>query len=127
MFWVRFASFAAVGVVGTAGHYLVLMVLVEAVGADPLLGSTAGFLVGATINYVLNYHWTFRSDASHWYAAPRFFVIAGSGAGVNAALMLIFLKAWGWHYLLGQVVTTGLVMVFNFLLNNAWTFRTSRE
>jgi putative flippase GtrA len=27
-----------------------------------------------------------------------------------------------WHYLLAQILTTALVLVWNFLLNRAWTF-----
>jgi len=119
----RFAAYAAVGAFGTAAQYLVLVVLVQWLGAAPVPASLIGYLAGAVINYLLNYHFTFRSTASHGHAAPRFFAVAGLGFVLNGAVMHTLVNGIGLHYLASQVVATGLVLLFNYLANAYWTFR----
>jgi putative flippase GtrA len=119
----RFAAYATVGAVGTAAQYLILIVLVQAFAAAPVPASLAGYAVGAAINYWLNHRLTFRSEAPHRQAAPRFLAVAGLGFLVNAVVMQLLVNGIGLHYLAGQVVATGLVLVMNYLANAYWTFR----
>ncbi|KPK39179.1 MAG: hypothetical protein AMJ69_06385 [Gammaproteobacteria bacterium SG8_47] len=125
----QFFVFSLMGAIGTAGHYAVLIALVEALSVDPVVASTAGFVVGAIINYLLNYHVTFGSDKPHLDAFAKFGLIALVGAILNGAIMRVAHGALGAHYLVAQVVATGVVLVFNFVLNKVWTFaeRTERE
>lgn len=96
----QFLAYLGVGVVGTGGHYLVLVALVRGLGVDPVLATTAGFTVGAVINYFANYHLTFRSRQGHAGTMPRFFAVAGAGAAVNAGVMAGCHRGLGLHYLL---------------------------
>ena len=50
----QFIFFSAIGAVGTAGQYAILLLLVEGLSQPPVLASTLGFIVGALINYILN-------------------------------------------------------------------------
>jgi putative flippase GtrA len=118
----QFMLFGAVGAVGTAGHYLTLILLVEALHQDPTLSSLFGAIIGAVINYVLNYKYTFKSNKPHHVAASQFMVIAALGAGINTLLMFIFIRQLQLYYLLAQVLTTGIVLAWNFVLNKFWTF-----
>ena len=120
-FW-QFILFSAVGAVGTAGHYATLILLVEVIRFDPTISSLVGAIVGAIINYLLNYKYTFRSDQPHHVAATKFMFIAVIGAGINTLLMFIFIQHLRLYYLLAQVITTGIVLIWNFLLNKIWTF-----
>ncbi|AYH42553.1 GtrA family protein [Azoarcus sp. DN11] len=119
----RFLRFAAVGAVGTIAHYTLLLALVEGVGVDPVAGSVAGFLLGALVNYTMNRTLVFRSDRAHVEALPRFLAIAGMGLCWNALLMYLFVDLAGVHYLLAQVVTTGILLGWHYLGNALWTFR----
>lgn len=119
----QFIGFAAVGAVGLAAHYAVLLVLVEIAGADPVAASVAGFLVGAVVNYGLNRRVVFRSDRAHRAAGPRFFAVAASGLALNALLMTLLVDRLGLYYLAAQVLVTGGLVVWHFLLNKYWTFR----
>jgi putative flippase GtrA len=118
----QFLTFAVVGAVGTAGHYLVLVALVQTHLASIMVATTCGFAVGALINYGLNYRFTFGSGKRHSEALPKFLLVALSGALLNYALMWWLSRETSWHYLLAQIVTTALVLAWNFLLNRAWTF-----
>lgn len=118
----QFVLFAGVGAVGTAAQYLVLVLLVEGLALNPVLASTLGFGVGAVVNYLLNYHYTFRSDKSHFEAAGKFFSVALLGAISNSLLMYLAIDCLGLNYLLAQILATGVVLGQNFLLNRHWTF-----
>ncbi|AWI78360.1 polysaccharide biosynthesis protein GtrA [Parazoarcus communis] len=120
---IRFVRFAAVGLVGTAAHYALLLVLVEMGGAPPISGSVAGFLLGAMVNYAINHRFVFRSGRAHAEALPRFMTVAGVGLCWNALLMYLLTNLMGLHYLLAQVLTTGLLLVWHYVGNAVWTFR----
>lgn len=117
----QFLLFAGVGVVGTSAHFAALLLWVAVLGGSPVSGSALGFALGATVNYLLNYIWTFRSTKSHYEAIPKFALVVVVGMAVNVMTMIALL--WlGLHYLIAQVLATGIVLVWNFLANKTWTF-----
>jgi putative flippase GtrA len=118
----QFAMFTAVGAVGTGAHFLVLILVVERLGGGVLIGSTAGFITGAGINYFLNYHLTFSSTKRHVHALPLFLLVAGAGMLLNALVMGVTYQVFALNYLGCQVIATGLVLLWNFAANRLWTF-----
>ncbi len=119
----QFLRFAAVGAVGTIFHYIVLVTMVQLMELRPLLGSGAGFAVGAFVNYRLNYRFTFRSTQRHGVAMPRFYLVALAGLGFNTLLMYVLNERLNLHYLIAQVLATGAVFFSNFVGNRLWTFK----
>jgi putative flippase GtrA len=120
---IGFVLFALVGAFGTLAHYTIMITLVTGFEADAVVSSVIGYSIGAAVNYWLNYHVTFRSGARHLRTAPRFLLVAGIGFLLNALIMYILVKRWGAHYLIGQVIATGVVLIANYLANSLWTFR----
>jgi putative flippase GtrA len=118
----QFAVFTGVGAIGTAFHYLVLVIAVDVMGVDAVISSALGFLVGAVTNYLLNYKLTFRSGKSHGEAATKFAIVAAVGLGLYTSVMAIFVDWMHLHYLLSQILATGLVLLWNFVANRQWTF-----
>jgi len=119
----RFVRFAGVGVVGTASHYTVLVVLVNFLATNAVVASSFGYVVGGIVNYILNHHFTFASNEPHAIAAPKFFTIAFIGFFINASAMSIFLDYFSLHYLVSQIVATSIVLSWNFIGNEFWTFK----
>ena len=119
----QFLSFSGVGVIGTVTHYTTLLMLVEIAEVGAVLASACGFVVGALVNYVLNYRYTFRSKRRHHEAISKFFTVALVGLGLNTLIMSLAIGILFLHYLLAQVVATGLVLIWNFSGNRWWTFR----
>jgi putative flippase GtrA len=117
-----FVRYVGAGAVGTAVHYVVLITLVQLAGASAVLASTMGAIVGALVNYFLNHRFTFFSRRAHRRALPRFFAVAGAGVLLNAAVMAAMLAVSPLHYLIAQVVATGVVLFAGFLANSKWTF-----
>ena len=122
----QFIYFSGIGVIGTAGHYAVLIALVELFEIDPVYATTAGFVTGAIINYILNYHFTFRSSKRHGEALSKFMTVAIVGAILNTGIMHAGLEITPWPYLVIQVIATVIVLLWNFLLNKFWTFSGDR-
>ncbi len=118
----QFAKFTGVGFASAIGHYGLLIALVQLAAAPPVPASAAGALLGAAINYSLNYRYTFRSTRQHREAILRFAVVATVGLVLNTLFMWVGVVLIGTHYLLAQVVTTGLVLIWSFAGNRYWTF-----
>lgn len=123
LFIKQFALFTLVGAAGTTVHFAVLVGIVQTGLAGPVAGSICGFSAGAVVNYLLNYHITFNSNGKHLPTFFKFFGIAVSGLCLNTLIM--FWLTQQLHYLVSQVVATGLVLVWNFLCNRFWTFKES--
>ena len=119
----KLTAFGLVGVVGTSAHYLVLVVLVEITGIDPVTATSIGFVVGALVNYVLNRRYTFRSHKAHLDAGPKFFLIAIFTGILNSLLVYAGVSLMGANYLVVQIGATCVVFLANFALNSLWTFK----
>jgi putative flippase GtrA len=118
----QFLLFAAIGAVGTAAHYAVLIALVHSQTAGPKAATSFGFAVGALVNYMLNYRFTFNSDKPHSDTLPKFLAVAASGAGLNYAVMWLGIEALHIHYLAAQIAATALILMWNYWVNRVWTF-----
>ena len=119
----QFIKFTGVGAIGTLVHYSILILLVHGMSMNAVLASTAGFIAGAITNYLLNYHYTFASNKPHREAMTKFFAIALVGMLFNAMVMSLCINLLNLHYLLSQILATGLVLLWNFTANHRWTFR----
>jgi putative flippase GtrA len=118
----QFLRYAAAGAAGTAVHYLVLIVLVQAAAVGAVVASTLGAVAGALVNYRLNHRYTFDSDKPHAHALPRFAAVALAGVAVNAAVLSLMLAFITPHYLLAQLAATAVVLIAGFAVNRVWTF-----
>lgn len=115
--------FGSVGGASAVGHYGLLITLVQGFGLEPVRASVAGALLGALINYTLNYHFTFRSKTDHVESVTKFALVAGVGLLLNTAFMWLGVDVLHVHYLLSQVLATMLVFFWSFGANRYWTFR----
>jgi putative flippase GtrA len=53
----------------------------------------------------------------------RFVIVGVFTAGVQMALLWLFVDAAGLHYLLGAIVSIEITIILSYVLNNAWTFQ----
>lgn len=118
----QFARFGLVGILAAIGHYGTLIALVELAGAGPVPASLGGYIVGGVISYVANRRWTFASDAAHRVAVAKFVLVAVVGFGLTGGVMALLTGPLRLHYLLAQLVTTGIVMLWSYWANKVWTF-----
>jgi putative flippase GtrA len=121
----RFGRFATVGMISAVGHYGLLIALVQIFEVNPVVGSIPAAILGAFINYYFNYRYTFNSRKQHRESAPRFTAVAISGVLLNTFLMWVGVSVLNAYYLVAQVASTVLVLVWSFSLNQWWTFRSA--
>ena len=119
----QISAFVIVGVLAAAAHYGALIALVEMFGWAPVPATLIGYLCGGVASYALNRRHTFKSDRTHREAIWRFVAVAATGFLATWGLMTIFVEKAEIPYILAQVVTTGIVMLWSFLGNKLWTFR----
>lgn len=118
----KFSRFLLVGGLCTALQYALLILFVEALHMSPTPASTIGYVASSLVNYLLSYSFTFRSNADHRRALPRFILIALCGVALNAAVTYTGTAVLGLQYLLAQVIATAVTLVWNFVVNLRWTF-----
>ena len=119
---IQFFKFLLVGGSCTALQYLCLWLLVHFAGFDATLASSIGFVLSAGLNFHLNHRITFGSGAPYAKAAASFALVAGIGLALNAALMEGLTDGLSLHYLLAQLLTTAIVLCWNFGANKWWTY-----
>jgi putative flippase GtrA len=119
----QFSIFALVGVFAAIAHYGVLVALVEFAKWAAVPATLAGYVAGGIVSYILNRRHTYESHRPHEEAGWRFAVVAGVGFGLTWICMHVLHDRMGIHYLIAQVVTTGIVLVWSFVAHKFWTFR----
>jgi putative flippase GtrA len=119
----QFLRFCGAGAAATAAQYAALVTLASLLQMGAVPASALAYSLGALINYILNYRYTFRSTSGHHAAMVRFTVVALAGLALNTAFMYLLTRGLGAHYLVAQVFATGAVLIWNFAANRAWTFK----
>lgn len=75
----------------------------------------------------------FRTFLRNLHSSPftlqlRRFVIVGSiAAGVQMVLLWVFVDTIDLHYLIGALTAIEITIIISYVLNNAWTFRATRN
>lgn len=116
-----FARFCLIGGTATAIQYVVMIALVELAGANATLASGIGFCLSAVFNYLLSRVYVFASERAHSVAAARFLGMILIGLLINTACMAT-LQWLGLNYLASQVLTTIVLLVYNFTMASSWVF-----
>ncbi len=119
----QFAAFSGVGLVAAVVHYSVLIGLVETGLAEPLPANLSAYLAGGVVSYGLNRRYAFRSDRAHAEATWRFAVVAGVGFLLTGLFTHLLHDRLDAPYVIAALMTTGIVMLWSFAANRAWTFR----
>ncbi len=57
----------------------------------------------------------------------RFVVVGALAAGIQLALLWLFVDYAGLNYLVGATIAIEITIVCSYVLNNAWTFRASQN
>lgn len=112
-----------VGFLATASQYLLLILCVEEIHTSAVLGSSLGYLLGGVVNYTLNRNHTFSSKKMHHKAITQFILVFIVAFFLNATLLEASQNFLSLSYLPAQILTTTLVLVWNYLAHKFWTFR----
>ncbi len=112
-----------VGALATASQYILLILCVEVFHSSAVLGSSLGYLLGGVISYSLNRKHTFESEKKHSKAIAPFILVFIVAFLMNAILLHVFQVFLTLPYFLAQMITTILVLIWNYSANKFWTFK----
>lgn len=118
----QFAAFFGVGIVAAIVHFGLLIGLVELAKLPAIPATLIGYVAGGVVSYALNRAFTYQSTRNHVDAGWRFAVVAGVGFCLTFLLMGLMHGRLGWHYLVSQVITTGIVLLWSFVAHKFWSF-----
>lgn len=109
--------FLIVGGLAFIVDYSVLWALAGPLGVNYLAASALSFSVSVIFNYVLSSIWVFDCTVSGNKIGEFLAFVALSVVGLllNLAIMWIAVDIMGIHYLVAKIVSTGIVMVYNFI------------
>ncbi len=120
----RFMKFGIASGIATIFDLFLLWVLVEFVGLFYLLSAVVGFLAGSCLNYGINRAWVFRGSSVGKIKGLFSFVVIGAvGLVWTILLMALFVEVFGIHYLIARIISAFFVLVWNYVMNSAVTFR----
>lgn|SRR5574344_766568 len=119
----KFLKFGVVGVSGTLIDFGVTYVCKEIFRIHKFLANAIGFILAATSNYILNRIWTWGSTSTQvGVEYLKFFAVSLIGLGINTLIIYLLHEHWKRNFYLAKVGATVVVMVWNFLANNFFTF-----
>lgn len=118
----QFIKYGFVGACGTCAHYCWLIALsFLCPKINPAYFAFSGALLGAIINYLLNYHYTFTSSKKHFMAFPQFAMLAVFNMLASFLIVQAF-TAFNLHFLPGQIIATMLCVPFGFIISKKVVF-----
>jgi putative flippase GtrA len=117
----KFLKFGIVGFSGMIIDFSITFLLKEKLRIHRYISSSAGFIIAASSNYLLNRIWTFESNNPRVLIEfSTFFIISLIGLAINNLFLYLFEKKVNFY--VAKLFAIGVTMVWNFLANNYLTF-----
>jgi putative flippase GtrA len=120
---VQFTRYCVSGGAAVATHLAMLVVLVELASSPPVLASVLGFVCGTLVNYTLQHRFVFARSRGHGAYFPRYLAVTLGTMTLNTLLFWFLSSGIGIGYLASQMVTLGVIVPLNFMLNRSFSFR----
>ena len=119
----QFNLFLFSGVIATFVHYTFLFLAVELYSAGPVTSSTIGAILGAVTGYLLNARITFNDRKKSYKNFIRYMKLAVISATLNCLLMWVLVDYYDIYYIFSQILTTGILVFWNFILCHTWVYK----
>jgi dolichyl-phosphate beta-glucosyltransferase len=120
----QFIKYCLVGGVNTFIDIGALYVFVEYLKIDVITASVFSFIIAVANSFLMNKLWTFRNKSTNYRKQfIKFFIVSVIGLGVNTIFMFTLVNLLSIWYILSKVITSFVVLTWNFLVNKFWTFR----
>lgn len=104
--------------------FAVLYALVDLFFMEVVLSSAIAFALANITSFVLNKFWTFKNKSRAFMKIYfKFLLVSLIGLAMTVSLMYCFVKIVGLWYIAAKVLVAGIVVIWNFLANQFWTFK----
>lgn len=121
----RFQKFMVVGAIGLAVNQMGLLFLHDIAGLEVKAASPIAIMASMVVTFFLNEVWTWhdRGSGRIIHRAMSYVPINLGGLLINWSILTYLHDAFGMHYLLANLFGAAAAAVWNFVLNNAITWR----
>ena len=121
----RAGAFGLVGASGVLINSLLLWLLVSTAGLHYVAAAVLATEGASVWNFLWTERWVFAGPKpmSRAHRFLRFTALNNAAMLVSIPLMVLFVSFLGLHYVVANVLTTGLVFVARFLLSERWVYR----
>lgn len=129
MFKNRLVKYSIVGVTGTFIDLFLLYILVDIFSYSVISSAIVSFVFASTNNFLINQLWTFRDnlegelDKTYQVRYIKFMIISIIGLCFTVFLMYVFNTIFLIWYILAKIMTSVVVLLWNYYANKNWTFR----
>lgn len=135
--FIQFFRYVFVGGLAFLLDYGVMTLLVEICGLNEVFAASVSFILGLVANYLLSTLWVFKSSnvSNRWIEFGIFAAIGVVGLGINAVIIWLFQDVMGAHmllgslipqskyYMIGKLVSTVVVFLWNFIARKMILYR----
>lgn len=110
-------KFGVVGFLCFFIDYFVLFAATEILKINYLVSSGISFTVSVIINYILSTKFVFQTkqDTNKMKEFILFVILSLVGLGINQIIMWFTVEKVSIYYMLGKIIATAIVMVYNFI------------
>jgi putative flippase GtrA len=117
-------KYLIIGGTATALYLGVLFALTDYLNIHYLVSAIISFSISTTLAFFAHKHITFvNKEKKNISQFIKFTIIATAGLILTSLGITFFVEILDLWYMLGAIITSGIVFVFNFLLNNFITFK----
>ena len=103
----------------------ILFILTDYVGVHYLISSMISFTVSVIFNYIMSILWVFDVNKKQTRRdIVIFFILSLIGLGINQLRMYISVDLMNIYYMISKVISTALVMVYNFITRKKFVEKT---
>jgi|SRR6476469_5685098 putative flippase GtrA len=125
----RFQKFLVVGAVGLGVNQGMLFLLHQGFGSHLIISSTIAIFTSMIVTFVLNEHWTWhdRGGGPLIHRIAKYFPINLVGLVINVLVLKALVTEANMHYLVANLFGAGAAAIWNFFLNNHFTWGANEE
>ena len=119
---IRFVKFGMVGVINTLVNWIIFFIL-NALGMYYILANIIAYILGTVNSYLWNTLWVFKyKDKASTETTIKFIILNLIGLGLNTGILYVLVDLCNLNKFIGLVITTGIVMIINYVVNKLWVF-----
>ncbi len=117
----QFMKFGVVGAIAFAIDYIILMVLSQLFGVDPVIAAAISFMISLIFNYLASMKYVFkrRDDMSRRREFIIFCTLSLIGLGINEIIIWTGVELFGNGFIpvtASKLVSTVVVAIWNFVM-----------
>lgn len=121
----QFFKFCITGVLNTLISTISYWIMLK-IGVYYILANVISYFIGMINSYILNKKWVFKSKDSPIKTFLKFFSVSILALGLSTLILYSFVHFLKLNAFIAQILTTGIIMIFNYILSKFFTFKKAK-